>query len=83
MDAVDSEAVPQALEANPVSDNQRVSSELRISQFSVVHYFQNFGKSMQSCQIVFHITKIMQNFLLTLVFVLISSSLLFFLSKVF
>ena len=47
----------------------RVSGEIdiSISQSSVVSHFHNFGKkSIQSCQIVHHITKTLQNFWLDL-----------------
>ena len=59
---VDSLAIFQAIETNPVSSALRVSGELGISQSSGVCYPHNFGKSIQSCQVVLYITKILQNF---------------------
>ena len=53
----------QAIEANLASSTWRVSGELG----SVVYHLNNFGKSLRSRQIVPHITKILQNFWLTLV----------------
>ena len=58
----------QAVEVNLVSSTQGVSGELGISQSSVVCHLNDLGKSIQSCQIVPHATKILQNFWLTLVF---------------
>ena len=55
--SIDSEAI----EANQVSNIQRVSSEFSISQSSMVHYFHDCW----SCQIVPHIIKVLQNLLLT------------------
>ena len=42
----------RAIENNLVSSTWRVSSELSISQSSIVHHLH--GKSIRSCQIVFH-----------------------------
>ena len=42
---MDSEAVLQVIEPNPVSSTRRVSGELCISLFSVVHYIHDLGKS--------------------------------------
>ena len=58
----DSEVVLEALEANPVSTNWSVLAKLGISQFSMLCYLHDFGKSIQSCQIVPHITKTLQNY---------------------
>ena len=52
---------------NPASSSRRVSGELTISNSIVVHPIHNVGKSTQSCWIVPHVTKILQNFWLTLV----------------
>ena len=57
-----SEAVLQAREANPVS------SELATTQSNVVCSLRNLYKNIQSCWIVPHIIRILQNFRLTLVF---------------
>ena len=48
-----------------LSSTQRVSGELSISQSSIVSHLHDLDKSISSCQIVPHITKILQNFLLT------------------
>ena len=64
---MDSEAVFQAIEANLVNSTQRVSDELSISQSSMICYLNKLGKNIWSCQIVPHISKILQNFWLTLV----------------
>ena len=45
----------------------RVSGELSILQSSVVCHFHNLSKSIQSFQIVLHVTKILQNFWLTFI----------------
>ena len=42
---MDSKAMIQAIEANPVSSTWRVSSEFSISQTSVVHYFYVFNQA--------------------------------------
>ena len=62
---VDSKAVLKAREANLVSSTWRVSGEFDISPSSVHHYLHDLGQSIQSCQIVPHVTKILQNFWLT------------------
>ena len=54
------------LKANPVSSTQRVSGKLNISQSSLVCYLYNLSKCIQSCQIAPHVTKMLQNFWLTL-----------------
>ena len=64
---MDSKAVLQAMEANPLSSIWRVSGELSLSQSSVVYHLHDLGKSIQSCQIVPHVTKILQNFWLILI----------------
>ena len=53
---VDSEAMRQIQ-----WETLKESGKLGISQSSVVHRLQEFGKSIQSCQIVLHVTKILQN----------------------
>ena len=50
---------------NPFSGTWRLSGELGISQFSVVHQFYDLGKS---CWTVLHATKILSNFSFPLVF---------------
>ena len=47
--------VLQTKEANMVSNPQRVSGELSISQSSEVCQLRNLSKSIQSCQIVPHV----------------------------
>ena len=59
---MDSKAILQAIEANPVSSTQRVSGKLRISQSSVVHHLHDLSKSIWSCWIMLHISKILQTF---------------------
>ena len=58
---VDSEAVFQAIEANQASSTRRVSVELDTSQSSVVHHLHDPCKSIHSCRIVLHITKILHS----------------------
>ena len=48
----------QAIEANPASSTWRVSGELDTTLFSVVHN-HDLTKSIQSCQIVPYIKKIL------------------------
>ena len=43
---MDSETVLQTLEANPVSNTQRVLCKLNISEYSVVHLLCNLNKSI-------------------------------------
>ena len=57
----------QAIEANLASKTQRVPGELGISQSNEICHLQNLNKSIQSCQIVPHFTRIFQNFWLILV----------------
>ena len=64
--SVDPKAVLQAIEANPVRRTWRVSGEFIISQSMVLH-LHDPSKSIWSYQIVPHVTKILQNFWLTLV----------------
>ena len=52
--------------ANPASNTQKVSGVLGVSQSSGLCHFLHLGKSKWSCQIVLHVTKILQNFWLTL-----------------
>ena len=53
-------------EANLVSSTRRVSDELGILQFNVLHHFQDYlSKSTQIWYTVPYITKILQNFYLT------------------
>ena len=61
----DSEAALQVIKTNLVSGNWRASSELDLSQSSVICHFHNLGKSIQSCRIVSYVIKILQNFWLT------------------
>ena len=44
-----------------------VSDDLRISQLSIVHHLHDLSKNIQSCWIVPHVTKILQNFWLIIV----------------
>ena len=53
---VDSGVVLQAIEAN-----KELSDELGISQSTVICHFEEFGKSIHSCWIVPHVTKMPQN----------------------
>ena len=64
---MDSEAVFQAIGANPTSSIRWVSGELGISLSSVVCDLLKPGKSSKSNRIVRDVTKILQNFWLTLV----------------
>ena len=64
---VDSEAVLEAIKENLVSSTLRVSGEFGISQSSVVCNHLDLSKSMWSCQIKPHVTKILQKFWLNLV----------------
>ena len=43
---MDSEAMLQAIQANLVSSIWRVSGKLSISQFRVVYYFHDIGKTI-------------------------------------
>ena len=65
---VDSKNVFQSKEAKPASNTQRVSSELGISQATVVRQLHELGKSMPNYRIVPLVTKILQNLWLSLVF---------------
>ena len=67
------EAMLQVIETTLASRIQRVSGELSISQFSVVHHLHNLGTCIQGCWISRHITKILPNFWLTWVSTLIHS----------
>ena len=58
----DSETVLQAIVADSASNTWRVSGELSISEFSLVHHLHELGKSIQSCPIVLQAMKMMQNF---------------------
>ena len=60
-------AMLQAREVNPVSSTWRVSDELDISQFSVVCYLHNLGKSVWSCYIIPLVIKIFKKFWFSLV----------------
>ena len=55
------------MKANLVSSAWRVSGELSISQSSVIHHLHDLSKNIKSNQIVPPVTKILQNFQLTLV----------------
>ena len=76
--SMDSKVVLQAIEANPENRIGRVSGELSITHSSVVCHLHNLSKSIQSCGIVPHIAKILQNFWLTQVFSLIFLIFLYF-----
>ena len=65
---VNSIAMLQAIEGNLVSNTQRVSGELSISLSSVMYHLHDLGISMWNCGIVPHVTKILQNVCLSLVF---------------
>ena len=54
----DSEAMLQAVETNPASSKRRVLVKLTSSLSSVVHPLHNLSKSIRSCRIVPHVTKI-------------------------
>ena len=58
---------------NLTSSTQRVSDEIRIPHSNVVCYCHNLEISIQSCQIV-PVIKILQNFWLTLIFIVCYSS---------
>ena len=58
---MDSKAVFQAKEVNPVSSTWRVSGEFGISHSSVVHHLHDLGKSIWSCQILLHVTIVSLN----------------------
>ena len=60
-----SEAIFQAIEVNLISSTWRVSGEFGISQFSAVSHLHDLGKGIWSGWIASHITKILQNLLLT------------------
>ena len=68
--------VHQAININGASSNRRVSGEVDISQSSVVHHLHDLDKSIRSCGIAFHFTKIWPNFGLTLFFRYHTSSLM-------
>ena len=57
-----SEAVLQAIEANPLSSTRIISSEICLLQSSFVCQLQDFAKTIWSCLIVLHVTKIVPNF---------------------
>ena len=63
---VNFEAVLEAIEPYPVCSTRRVSGELGIIQFSVVCDIYDRSKTIRRSQIVFHMTKILQNVLLAL-----------------
>ena len=62
-----SKTLIQFIDANPVSSTRKVSSELHISQYSIVYHLDVLSRSKLNCQIVLHVTKPLQNFWLTLV----------------
>ena len=72
---VNSETVFQAIDANPVCSTWKVSGNRCTSQRPQEKYSElrpcDLRKSIQSCRIVLHVTKILQNFWLTLKIVLI------------
>ena len=51
----DFKAMLKDILANPGSSTLRVSGELRISQFSVIHYLDNLCKSIENYQILLYI----------------------------
>ena len=55
--AMNSKAMLQAIEAN---STWKVSDKLGMLQSSIVCHLHDLGKSIWSCQIVSHITKILQ-----------------------
>ena len=57
----DSKAVFQVTETDLASRTWRVSSKHSISQSSVIHHRHHLQKRTQSCQIVPHVIKILQN----------------------
>ena len=59
---MDSETMLLAIEANLVSSTQSVLRKLNIWRSRVFYHFHNLGKSIQSCWIVPHVTKIFKNF---------------------
>ena len=65
---VTSEAGVKANETERASSSQRVKGEFSILQSCEVRHFHDFGKNIRSYRIVPHVTKILQNFWLTLVF---------------
>ena len=60
---------PEFIGANLVSSTQRVSGDLDISRFSVVRHVHHLSKRIQSSWILLHVTKILQNFWLTHVYI--------------
>ena len=64
---MDSKVMLQAIETNLVSSTRRVSGELGISQSNIIHHLHDHSKSIWSCWILPHITKILQNFWLPLI----------------
>ena len=64
----DSKALLQAIKASPVSSKRSVSCEYRFSHSSAVRHLYILDKIIRSCRIVPHVTKMMQNFWLMLVF---------------
>ena len=63
------EAVLQTIETNLASSTRRVSGKLSISQSSVVYQIHDLCKRTQNYQILPDITKVLQNFWITLVFI--------------
>ena len=57
---VDSEAMLQATEINLVSSIWRLSGKLGISQSRELNLFHDLSKKFWRCQIVSHVTKILQ-----------------------
>ena len=66
--AVNSKAMLQDIKANMVSNTWRISGKLSISMSSEVCHLHDLSKSNLNSQIVPHVTKILQNLWLTLVF---------------
>jgi len=52
--AVDSDALRQAVEANPGTSTRRLSDDLGISQSSAVRHLHRIGKVLKSCRVVPH-----------------------------
>ncbi len=51
---VDSEALREAVEANPDVSTRRLSNDLGVSQTSVVTHLHRIGKVLRSCRLVPH-----------------------------
>ena len=69
---LDSEAMLLAIVTYLAISTHRVLGELGISQSSVVHHLHVLSKSVQNCWIVPPVHKILQNFWLTLMHMILS-----------